>query len=131
MPERDIANKIAMHRRISMSDRLFPGQTLYHNGLLMSQDNRFRLILQTDGNLVIYRTSDNRAIWATGTQGTDVIRAVMQNDGNFVLYHVNNQPAWASNTAHAPGSYLIMQSDGNLVIYRPIVPIWASNTVQH
>jgi hypothetical protein len=55
----------------------------------------------------------------------------MQSDGNLVLYHVNNAPAWASNTAGKPGSYLIMQNDGNLVIYQPIVPVWASNTVQH
>ena len=27
--------------------------------------------------------------------------------------------------------HLIMQTDGNLVIYQPIVPVWASNTVQH
>ena len=114
-----------------MSDRLFPGQTLFVNQSLTSADNRFRLTMQNDGNLVIYRTSDNRALWATGTQQSDVQRAVMQTDGNFVLYHVNNAPAWASNTAGSPGSYIIMQTDGNLVIYKPIVPIWASNTVQH
>jgi hypothetical protein len=51
--------------------------------------------MQTDGNLVVYRASDNRALWATGTQGTDVHRATMQTDGNLVLYHVNNAPAWA------------------------------------
>jgi hypothetical protein len=114
-----------------MSDRLNPGQPLFTDGSITSGDGRFRLIMQTDGNLVIYRTSDNRALWATGTQGTDVHRAVMQTDGNLVLYHVSNAPAWASNTAGKPGSYLIMQNDGNMVIYQPIVPVWASNTVQH
>lgn len=114
-----------------MTDRLNPGQSLFTNNSITSADGRFHLIMQTDGNLVIYRNSDNRALWATGTQGTDVHRATMQTDGNLVLYHVNNAPAWASNTAGKPGSYLIMQTDGNLVIYQPVVPVWASNTVQH
>jgi hypothetical protein len=113
-----------------MPDRLTPGQSLFTNGSITSGDGRFRLIMQTDGNLVVYRNNDNRALWATGTQGSDVHRAVMQTDGNLVLYHVNNAPAWASNTAGKPGSFLAMQNDGNLVIYQPIVPIWASNTVQ-
>ena len=79
---------------------------------------------------MVYRNSDNRALWATGTQGSDVHRAVMQTDGNLVLYHVNDAPAWASSKAGKPGSFLVMQNDGDLVIYQPIVPIWASNTVQ-
>jgi hypothetical protein len=114
-----------------MSDRLFPGQSLHQGDSITSGDTRFRLTLQTDGNLVVYRNSDNKPLWATGTQQSDVRTAIMQTDGNFVLYHVNNAPAWASNTAGSPGSYVIMQNDGNLVIYKPIVPIWASNTVQH
>jgi hypothetical protein len=114
-----------------MSDRLTPGQHLLHEQSIMSQDGRFRLIMQTDGNLVVYRTRDNHALWATGTNGTDAQRAEMQTDGNLVLYHTNNRPAWATGTNGSPGSYLVMQNDGNLVMYKPIVPIWASNTVQH
>jgi hypothetical protein len=114
-----------------MSDRLSPGQTMRHGDSIVSSDNRFRMTMQTDGNLVIYRNSDGHPIWASNTAQSDVDRAVMQTDGNFVLYHVNNAPAWASNTPGAPGSWLVMQTDGNLVIYRPNFPIWASNTVQH
>jgi hypothetical protein len=115
-----------------MSDRLNPGDQLFNtNQAIISQDGRFRLVMQSDGNLVIYRTSDGRALWGSNTAQSDVHRAVMQGDGNFVLYHVNNAPAWASNTAGAPGSFIVMQNDGNLVIYRPNAPIWASNTVQH
>jgi hypothetical protein len=121
-----------MHKELfQMPDRLNPGQSLATNATITSADGRFRLIMQTDGNLVVYRNSDNHPLWATGTQGTDVHRADMQSDGNLVLYHVNNAPAWASNTAGKRDSFLVMQNDGNLVIYEPIVPVWASNTVQH
>ncbi len=114
-----------------MSDRLNPGTRLTTNQSIISSDGRFRLTMQDDGNLVVYRTHDNHALWATGTQGSDVHRAEMQTDGNLVLYHVNNAPAWASNTAGKRNSTLVMQNDGNLVIYEPTVPVWASNTVQH
>jgi hypothetical protein len=116
--------------KISMTDHLSPGEQLLHNQSITSTDGRFRLVMQTDGNLVVYRTRDNHALWATGTQHSDAQRAVMQTDGNLVLYHVDNRPAWASNTNGSPGSHLSMQNDGNLVIYKPNVPIWASNTVQ-
>ena len=113
-----------------MTDHLEPGQQLMHDQSITSTDGRFQLIMQTDGNLVVYRTRDRRPLWATGTQQTDAQRAIMQTDGNLVLYHINNQPVWASNTNGSPGSHLIMQNDGNLVIYKPNVPIWASNSVQ-
>jgi hypothetical protein len=115
-----------------MSDRLYPGDQLFNNNqAIVSENGRFRLVMQSDGNLVMYRNADERALWATNTAQTDVLRAVMQDDGNFVLYHVNDEPAWASNTDGAPGSFIVMQNDGNLVIYQPNVPIWASDTVQN
>ena len=113
-----------------MSDRLNQGDQLFHNQSITSGDGRFRLTMQSDGNLVVYRNSDGRPLWASNTAQTDVTRAIMQGDGNFVLYHVNNAPAWASNTVGAPGSFVVMQNDGNFVIYRPNFPIWATNTVQ-
>ncbi|GLS17681.1 hypothetical protein GCM10007874_06960 [Labrys miyagiensis] len=113
-----------------MSNMLNPGQSLFTNQSLNSNDGRFTLILQTDGNLVLYRTQDHRALWATGTNGQDTHHAIMQGDGNFVLYHENNTAAWASGTNGKPGSYLILQNDGNLVIYWPRDPVWASGTNQ-
>jgi hypothetical protein len=113
-----------------MSDRLNPGQTLQRgtdHDRLKSASGTYSLIMQEDGNLVLYKAGGH-ALWASNTAGTDSQRAVMQNDGNFVIYKVNDQAIWASNTAGKPGCFLIMQNDGNLVIYQPNAPVWATGT---
>ncbi len=45
----------------------------------------FELVLQGDGNLVIYNSS-GRALWASNTDIHNQTQAVMQTDGNFVVY---------------------------------------------
>lgn len=117
-----------------MRSYLNPGEFLVRSdatGLsqLLSANGKYQLILQPDGNLVLYRSHDHKALWATGTNGKAVKNAVMQSDGNFVLYGFN-EPLWASNTNNKPGSFLVMQDDGNAVIYVPGPPVWATNTAQ-
>lgn len=94
---------------------------------MRSIDSRFRLTLQSDGNLVLYDNL-NRALWSSGTNGKPVTRCLMQNDGNLVLYDNNFVHYWASNTHMFAGAYLRLQDDGNLVIYQGSAARWASNT---
>jgi hypothetical protein len=118
-------------------DRLNPGEELHINDELRSTDLRFSLKMQNDGNLVLYRNSDAYPLWASGTNGSDAVKAIMQSDGNLVLYTrpvpppqgdivINYQPVsiWASNTAGSPNSFLQLQNDGNLVIYSASVSVW-------
>ena len=109
---------------------LSPGQFLGINQTLLSTNGTWELIMQSDGNLVLYRRANMHPTWSTKTNGKDVMRAIMQADGNFVLYTFAGAPVWASNTAGKNGSFLIMQDDGNLVIYQPDVPVWATGTNQ-
>ena len=113
-----------------MSNTLVPGNSLMPNQELVSTNGKWKLIMQTDGNLVLYRTETGFAEWSTKTNGQDVKGAFMQGDGNFVLYTFANKPVWDSKTYGKPGSYLILQDDGNLVIYQPNVAVWASGTNQ-
>jgi hypothetical protein len=113
-----------------MSNTLAPGQALGINQALFSPNNVWELILQSDGNLVLYRRANMHPTWSTKTNGKDVMRAVMQSDGNLVLYRFNGAPVWASNTNGKNGSFLVLQDDGNLVIYQPSIPVWASHTNQ-
>lgn len=115
----------------SAVDTMYSGQTLRVDEEIESANQCFRLILQRDGNLVIYRNRDNHPTWATNTMHSGTVRAIMQHDGNFVLYNHHSQATWASGTSWSPSAWLILQNDGNLVIYKEGTwhPIWASNTV--
>ncbi|MEU7691688.1 NBR1-Ig-like domain-containing protein [Microbispora hainanensis] len=113
-------------------DRLAAGQEMKAGSELVSGNGRVCLVMQGDGNLVLYRTDDGRPLWDTGTWGKPVAHAVMQGDGNVVLYDDSGQAHWATNTDGNPGAWLWLQDDGNLVLYGTAGnPLWATNTVQH
>jgi hypothetical protein len=97
------------------SNNVGTNQALTTGQSITSTDGRYKVVMQGDGNLVLY--SINRALWASGTSGKPVAKAVMQGDGNLVLYDSQNKPYWASGTAGKGSSSLIIQTDGNLVIY--------------
>ena len=118
-------------------EELRPGQFLKSQ----SMNNEYILILQNDGNLVLYRknkySGNQQVLWASWTQGKPVERAVLQNDGNFVVYgrgkNNENVAFWNSGTQGKGANILIMQNDGNLVIYAPyksgqMVAVWNTGT---
>ncbi len=114
-----------------------------------------RLVMQTDGNLVLYSAS-NTPLWNTETQGNPGAWLALQTDGNLVLYSASNTPLWASYTIHTPDQtsyidtqlptgfmypgqristadkkyFLALQTDGNLVLYNSVSKkaIWATTT---
>jgi hypothetical protein len=88
------------------------------------------LVMQGDGNLVLYRTQTMKPLWASNTDGQPVDHVVMQGDGNLVAYTAAGVPLWASNTDGNPGATATLQEDGNFVIYGPAGnALWATNTV--
>jgi hypothetical protein len=58
------------------------------------------LIMQSDGNLVLYQSNNWPSIY----------------------------PLWSTKTDGKSGDYLSLQDDGNLVVYQGSTPLWASNT---
>ncbi len=93
------------------------GQELTAGQSLYSPSGQYQLIMQTDGNLVVYQNGS--AIWNTGTEGTGSGNyLIMQNDGNLVVYTSAGRAVWNSGTeGTGSGNYLAMQNDGNLVVY--------------
>ena len=112
-----------------MSNVLGPNEGLRPGESLFSTNRAYELRLQADGNLVLYRTSDWRALWSSRTQGRAVAALFMQLDGNLVLYGAD-EPVWSAKS-YGPGiSYLVLQDDGNAVIYRQGPVAWNTHTNQ-
>jgi LysM domain len=108
-----------------MSDTLTVGQKLVRGESLASNNGAYTLTLQDDGNLVL--ASRGQALWATSTDGQDVVRAEVQGDGNFVLYTAD-KPVWHTDTKGKKDVKLVLQDDRNLVLYAADGPAWSTHT---
>jgi nucleoid-associated protein YgaU len=108
-----------------MADTLTQGQKLVRGESLTSNNGAYTLTLQEDGNLVL--ASRGQAIWATGTDGQNVVRAEVQPDGNFVVYTAD-KPVWHSNTEGKKDVRLVLQDDRNLVLYSGNGAAWSTKT---
>ncbi|MGW7824408.1 hypothetical protein ACWGLF_41400, partial [Streptomyces puniciscabiei] len=71
-------------------------QTVYGGNILKpgtwTQGTYTRLVMQMDGNLVMYRRRDGAALWSTHTSRHPGAYAVMQTDGNVVVYKNTGGP---------------------------------------
>lgn len=136
------SNTIREFQTRRFSDRLYRSFGLSSNQnptRLMSNNRQYVTIMQTDGNLVTYRTANpigfdinsegplGDVVWASGTGGSKdgPFRAIYQNDTNFVIYNSKNRPIWSSfgnaNVATI-NSVLILRDDGSLQIADESVP---------
>jgi hypothetical protein len=110
---------------VSSSDTLSTGSELQSNNskigntMLTSQNGEYVMILQKDGNLVIYNKTNWNPVWAFNTADTrtGILKLAMQNDGNLVIYDSAGAPIWASDTA-GKGSNLSLKlnNDGTAMI---------------
>lgn len=107
---------------------LTDGQYLYPGWVEWSSGGDYYLVMQTDGNLVLYNDA-GKALWDSKTQGNSGAYATLQTDGNFVVYSSAKKPLWASNTPGNAGDSLVVQADGNTVIYSKAgKALWNSET---
>lgn len=127
------------------ADTLTSGQTLSHDGSLTSSDGRFALVMQWDGNLVLYNAGTS--LWDSDTRGDyyewyDALYGIWRKDYAEVLRldygflkitdMSNTRPFWSADISkwmashYTPpmiyptglvGDKLIVQNDGNVVLY--------------
>ncbi len=110
-------------------DQLLPDEVIGLDQSITSLNGRYTFIYQGDGNLVVYRNSDGRPLWASNTHGRPAGVCIMQGDGNLVIYGPDGEYIWDTATHGQPGNRIVVQDDGNVVIYRPDgVASWATNT---
>ena len=96
--------------------QLSSGQCLGVGQTLVSSSLKYELILQSDGNLVLYNSAV-APVWATHTNGRPSARVCIQSDGNLVLRDIYGNTEWASGSQKLGGVRFDIQNDGNLVIY--------------
>jgi hypothetical protein len=111
---------------------IMPGQHL-NPGMGVRSPNGHSLVLQQDGNLVLFN-GKRVPIWSTNTKGYEPVQLIMKTDGNLVLYSTIGQ-VWASNTSGNPGAFFAVHDDGNFAVHRSgsqadtsTNPLWASGT---
>lgn len=131
--------ELELYGRPSVQPVNFMGQgmRLEQNQSITSPNGQYRLIMQGDGNLVIYNQKTNRSIWASNTVRGTMSQFEFQYDGNLVVYTMpGHTSTWTSNTndtgpVRLKGVRLQMQDDGNLVLYNAANRVlWASGSCQ-
>ncbi len=93
---------------------LTPGQSLPKGFDIRSFNQRHRLAMQPDGNLVLYGPSG--PTWASGTSGRTSTAARFQTDGNLVLVN-GDKATWTLRSDSCGAQVAVLQDDGNLVLY--------------
>jgi hypothetical protein len=104
-------------------DTLGNGQVLRAGDYIISNDNRYRLIMQDTGDLQLLGPGGLE--WSTNTGLAYMGWLIMQADGNLVIYSANGTPVWATGTSSGSSSRLVVQNDGNVVIYSSGGPVWS------
>ncbi|RPK33292.1 protein kinase [Streptomyces sp. ADI93-02] len=88
--------------------------------------NRTRMVMQTNGDLVIY-DEDYRRRWSSGTAGSGY-RAFFQGDGNLVVFDRAGEPQWHSGSYSHEGAVLCLGADGSVNILHNDQVLWSANT---
>ena len=98
---------------------MMPGDSLSPGESITSPNGRYQLILQHDGNLVLYDSDGPVPLWDSRTVGRSDRTLIMQADGNLVLYELPVTPydaLWHSRTHGRPGAFLTVRDDGTMTI---------------
>lgn len=95
--------------------------TCYRRVSWISENKKYELRMQGDGNLVIYNRSNNKSLWTSGTGTTKKVNnenslLQMQGDGNLIVYHPNGKPLWSSGTGNKQQAFAYLNNKGQLVI---------------
>ncbi|MGA3354216.1 MAG: phosphodiester glycosidase family protein [Acidimicrobiales bacterium] len=101
--------------RSSHGSRLRPGSSLSSGSWLESPNGHYVLVMQRDGNLVLY--GESLPIWASSTASHPGATARMRRDGNLVIFQ-GSDSIWSSGTDRAgdAGSVLVLDNGGAMII---------------
>ncbi|MBF0431764.1 MAG: hypothetical protein HQK83_10825 [Fibrobacteria bacterium] len=118
---------ISLTSIVQPKSSLLQNVKLQSNGMLIAANNSVSLVMQPDGNLVLYRTTDKNILWDTKTSGHAGAFVILQKDGNLVIYD-GNKAIWSSGLHSGTGFTLAVQNDGNLVMSNSGGAVWSTGT---
>ncbi|MFC5182522.1 hypothetical protein [Actinomadura harenae] len=106
----------------AVSSVLKSGQTLKAGQYLRSPNARYKLLMQADGNLVVYKGSSS--IWSSHTwvKGSVV---TMRKDGALAITK-GTKTLWNNHSWGHTNAFLSLQNDGNAVVYQGKTPLWST-----
>jgi hypothetical protein len=119
---------------ISAKATFYPGDCLLLDEHLESTNECFKLIMQKDGNLVLYRKSEQKALWSSKTDLTNSHKFCHSATGVLMIKNHEDRTTFiAGNASVLKGAFAVLQNDGNFVLYAaaPLRPIWATNTFSY
>ncbi|MGW4651691.1 ricin-type beta-trefoil lectin domain protein [Kitasatospora sp. NPDC004289] len=106
---------------------LHAGRTLRSGETVASKAGR--LVMQPDGNLVLYSKATGNARWSSQTWGNPGATVTMQADGNLVVRAADGSARWSTGTYSSAGAHAVLQDDLDLVVYDPVGKArWQSGT---
>lgn len=100
---------------LDAGDRIYADEYLEVGDTLTSPAGQFTLVVQADGNVVIYSRSWQPQ-WSTGTRGTDNWLYFDAYEG-FEVYSATDELLWRGGPPYSYMSHAALQDDGNLVMF--------------
>ncbi len=111
-----------------LGNALTSGSFLMPGNQIRSPNNRYQLVFQTDGNLVLYDTNFSMpsVVWAANTYDRGGARALMNADGSLQVQMGNGLVLW-STYRYSTGSVVSVQDDSDLVVFQrnSCTPVWS------
>jgi Protein kinase domain len=109
---------------------LAAGQVLAADQRLISPDDKYILLMQGDGNLIVFNPL-GMGVWSSESYPHPGSYLQMQRDGNLVVYGSGHTAIFSSNTGGHPGSDAEIGNDGSLAVYSPAhTVLWSSGPVR-
>lgn len=95
---------------------LRPGQRLMPGDALRSKNRKYRLRMQTDGNLVHYDLVDRKVMWHSQSGGERDAFTAMGCNGLIVVFSKSREVLYTTGARADDRTRLIVQNDGNVTL---------------
>lgn len=111
---------------VAANDRIASGAELLSGAEIRSTTGSHRLVMQADGNAVVYAGSTS--VWSTKTAGHAGARLRMGADGALAVVAASGSVVW-SNGIRSTGARLVLKPDGRLYEIAPAGnSVWVTPT---